>query len=115
MSVETVMKIGNIEIVVINNEKKSVPIKPICAALGIDFSTQLKKFKSDDDYRSYIGFCKTISADGIRRSMCCVELGFMITWLYTISLKNVTNESKMKIRTFRKECYKILNNSMTIH
>ena len=43
-------KINNQDLVIISeNTSKLVPIKPICAALGIDFKSQYAKLKDDEN------------------------------------------------------------------
>jgi len=41
-TLQTVAKINNTEITIIKNGEKRIPIKPVCRALGVDFSDQLK-------------------------------------------------------------------------
>ena len=47
METLTVTKVNEVMILVGNDPERLVPIKPICKALGIDYSSQLSKLKED--------------------------------------------------------------------
>jgi hypothetical protein len=108
METKTVAKINNVEIVIVRNGKNLVPIKPICEALGIDYSSQLQKLKSDEDLSSTVGLSTTVGADKKEREMVCLELEFVFGWLFTINPKNVKPEAQEQVRKFRMECYRAL-------
>ncbi|NEM97201.1 phage antirepressor N-terminal domain-containing protein [Pontibacter burrus] len=68
---EIVAKINKVEILVIENGQKLVPIKPICEAFGIDDKAQRQKIQ-DDEILGSIGVLSTsVGADGKSWEMLC--------------------------------------------
>lgn len=108
METKAIAKINNIEIAVSNDESQLVPIKPICDALGIDFSRQLQKIKDDEDLCSTMGVTPIVAADGKIREMACLPIEFVFGWLFTINPKNVKPEAEAAVRDFRMKCYHAL-------
>ena len=45
METKTIARINDVNIVVVNNEEQLIPIKPICEALGVNYTTQIEKLK----------------------------------------------------------------------
>lgn len=107
MDTKVIFKINNVEILATSDEQL-IPIKPICDALEIDFSRQLKKLKEDEDLSSLLGSAPTTRADGKQYNMVCLPVQFIYGWLFTINPKNVKPEAKEKVRHNRMECYKVL-------
>ena len=108
METKTIARVNNVAIVAGNDSQKLVPIKPICDALGIDYSTQVKKIKEDEDLQSTVGLSPIVAADGKDREMVCLPLEFVFGWLFTINPKNVKPEAQAAVRTYRMECYRTL-------
>lgn len=106
METKTIVRINGIDIIA--TEDGMVPIKPICDALGIDYSRQLKKIKEEEDLSPVMGVTPTTGADGKRYDMCCLPHEFIYGWLFTINPKNVKPEAKENVRKYRMECYKAL-------
>lgn len=101
-----VANVNGKEIGILNEpEGKFVPIKPICDALGIDYSRQLQKLKKDDDLSSTIGLRPMVAADGKQREMACIPFELVFGWLFTINPKNVAPEAKDNVTRYRMECY----------
>lgn len=92
------------------NGQTLVPIKPICDALGIDYSGQLQKLKSDVELSSVMGLSPTTGADGKQYEMVCLPLEFVFGWLFTINPANVKDAAKDAVRQYRRECYHALYN-----
>ncbi len=108
METKTIARVNNVAIVAGTDSQKLVPIKPICDALGIDYSTQVKKIKEDEDLQSTVGLSPIVAADGKDREMVCLPLEFIFGWLFTINPKNVKPEAQAAVRTYRMECYRTL-------
>jgi hypothetical protein len=108
METKTVAKINNVEIVIVRNGKNLVPIKPICDALGLAYSSQLQKLKSDDFLSSVMLLSNTTGSDNKKYEMVCLELEFVFGWLFTINPKNVKPEIQSQVAQFRIECYRAL-------
>ncbi len=109
----TVAKINNTEIVVVENGEKRVAVKPICEILGIDFSAQLQRIKTDEILGSTVGLSTTVGADGKTREMQTIPFKFVFGWLFTINPKNVAPEAKEAVIKFKLECYNALYNHFT--
>lgn len=107
METKTIAKVNNVDIVSTNDEQM-VAIKPICEALGIDFSRQLKKIKEDEDLSLVVGVLPTVGADGKEREMSCLPVRYIFGWLFTINPANVKPEAKEAVRNYRKMCYDVL-------
>lgn len=98
--------INGTEIFVISNgNEKRVAIRPICEALGVDYSRQLKKIKEDEILSSVMGLTPTTGADGKEYKMQTLDLVFVFGWLFTINPENVKPELKQIILNYKKECY----------
>lgn len=109
-NVKTLARVNDVSITLTNDEnnRELVPIRPICEALGIDYSTQLQKLKEDEDLSSTVGLSPTVATDGKEREMVCLPYEFIFGWLFTINPKNVNEEARETVRKYRMECYKAL-------
>lgn len=104
-----VTKVNNVSIVCVeNNNKRLVPIKPICEALGIAFEPQFRKLQSDEDLCSTVTSEVTVGGDGKQREMVCLPYEFIFGWLFTINPKNVKPEAQIAVREYRMQCYQAL-------
>ena len=103
-----VAKINNVEIVVIRNGSEMVPVKPICEALGIDFSSQLQKLKNDEILGSTVVMNTTVGADEKNREMVTIPLKFVFGWLFTIDPSRVKPEAKEIVIKYKLACYEAL-------
>lgn len=113
METKTIARVNNVAIVAGNDSQKLVPIKPICDALGIDYSTQVKKIKEDEDLQSTMGLSPIVAADGKDREMVCLPIEFVFGWLFTINPKNVKEDARESVRKYRMECYRALYSHFT--
>ena len=109
-TIKTVAKIKDVSIMLIDGKEKLVPIKPICQALDVNYSSQLEKIKSDEILGSTVLLRGIIAADGKEREMACIPFKFAFGWLFTINPKNVKAEAKEQIIKYRLECYEALFN-----
>lgn len=104
----TVAKINNVQITMIENGEKLVPIKPICEALGISHQAQMEKLQADEILSSTVRLSLTVGMDKKEREMVCLPLKFVFGWLFTINPKNVKPEAQESVARFRMECYNAL-------
>lgn len=101
--------INKVQLLVIDDKiEKFVPIKPICEALGINYTTQIDKIKDDSFLSSNIVLRGTVAADNKTREMSCLPYRFIFGWLFTINPKNVAPEAKDAVEKYRIECYEAL-------
>ena len=103
-----VAKVNNVEIVVVENGTKLVPIKPICEALGISFEPQFTRLKSDPNLSSTITLSVTVAADGKSREMACIPLKYVFGWLFQIDSRNVKEDAREAVQRYQKICYDVL-------
>lgn len=108
MTTKTVAKINNVNILIIEDGEKLVPIRPICDALGVDHKRQIDKIKEDEILSSTGGVTPSVAADGKQREMYCLPYMFIFGWLFTINPKNVKPEAQEAVKRYRMECYKAL-------
>ena len=110
METRVITRINGVGILASNVSEGLIPIKPICEALGIDYSTQLKKIKEDEDWSSVMGLSPTTGADGKIYEMCCISKKYILAWLLSINPANVKPEARQAVREYRNLCYDILYN-----
>ena len=112
METKTIVRVNNVDITATSDEQM-IAIRPICEALGIDYSRQLKKIKDDADLGSVVGVTPTTGADGKTYEMCVLPVEFIFGWLFTINPANVNEESREAVRRYRIECYRALYRHFT--
>ena len=117
MSTQLISTINNEKIVIVIDEdgQKFVPIKPICEALGVNYTSQLEKLESDELIDSVIPLRGTAGADGKQYQMKCLPLEFVFGWLFSISSKNVKEEIKESLINYKRLCHKALYSYFTEH
>lgn len=101
--------INGTEIVVVEeNGNVYVPIKPICAVLGIADNKQREKILEDEILGSVGTLRVSTGADGKQYEMFCLPLKYIYGWLFSINPKNVAPEAKEVVSRYRRECYEAL-------
>jgi DNA primase large subunit len=103
-----VAKINNIEIVVVENGDKKVPVKPICEALGIAFEPQFTRLKNDPILKSVVTLSVTTGADGKQYEMVTIPFKYVFGWLFQIDSRNVKEEAREAVIRYQLECYDAL-------
>jgi len=104
----TIALVNNVQIQLIENGDKRVPIKPICEALGIDVDSQRKKIIEDEIIGPVTVLSTATGSDGKQYDMLTIPFRYVFGWLFTINPKNVAPDAKEKVLRYRKECYDIL-------
>ncbi|MBS6269002.1 phage antirepressor N-terminal domain-containing protein [Coprobacter sp.] len=107
METKTIARVNNVDIIS-TNDKKLVPIKPICEALGIDPEAQRQKIQAHYLLGPTALLSKVVAADGKERDMYCLPLGYILGWLLTINPANVAESSKDFLIKYQVECYQVL-------
>lgn len=80
-----------------------VAIKPICAAIGLDWTTQHAKL-TGAGFRWGCGPIPTTGADGKTYSMVCLPMRKLSGWLASISAAKVKPEIRDKLIAYQDEC-----------
>lgn len=107
----TIVTINNIDIVASNeNNQVYVPIRPICEALGVNYSSQLEKIKSHPILAPVVPLRGTTGADGKQYEMMCLPLEYVFGWIFTINPNNVNSEARTELIRYQTECYHALYN-----
>jgi len=109
----TVARINNVDILVIENGEKRVAIKPICEALGIDVDSQRKKLNEDPILSSVTVLSTATGTDGKQYQMVTIPFMFVFGWLFRIDSRNVKEEAKEAVLKYQIECYRALYNHFT--
>lgn len=103
-----VAKVNNIDIVIVENGAKQVPVKPICEALGISHKPQIERLKEDPILSSVVMLSVTTGADGKQYEMVTIPLKFVFGWLFRIDSRNVKEEAREAVLRYQVECYNAL-------
>lgn len=79
-----------------------IAIKPICEALGVDYSRQLRTIKSNDILKQLWSLETIVAADGKMREMSCLPERYIYGWIFGL-------ESKSEgLARYKMECHDIL-------
>jgi len=109
----TVAKINNVEIVLVENGEKMIAVKPICEALGISHKPQIERLNSDPILSSVVTLSMTTGADGKQYEMVTIPFKYVFGWLFRIDSRNVKEEAKETVLKYQIECYDALYNHFT--
>lgn len=112
---KTVARVNKVNILLIENGEKRVPIRPICDALGIAYQGQIDKLKTDEILGSTLMPNMTVGADGKERELMTIPFKFVFGWLFTINPKNVNPSAKDAVLKYKLECYEALYKHFTEH
>ena len=112
---KTLAQVNKVNILLIENGDKFVPIKPICDALGIDDKAQRDKIKNDEILGSVGVLSTSTGADKKSYEMFCIPFRFVFGWLFSINPKNVAPEAREAVLKYKLECYNVLFNHFTAH
>lgn len=115
MKTETraVAKINGVQILVIENGEKLVPVKPICEALGVAPNKQIEKIKEDEILKSVGTLGVSTGSDGKQYEMFCIPFKYVFGWLFTINPANVKEEARESVIRYKLACYDALYQSFT--
>ncbi len=84
-----------------------VAIRRVCEALGVSFSRQLRKLKTDPAI-SVVTMATQVENDDQRRDVACLELHSLPLWLATIHPSKVKPAVREKLVAYRRECAEVL-------
>lgn len=109
-----ISKINGVDIVTVERDGEIfVPIKPICAALGIESAPQRDKLQNDEFFNSVSTIIVSTGADGKSYDMYALPLKFIYGWLATINPGKVAPEAREAVTRYRRECYDVLYEHFT--
>ena len=107
--VENIVFDGDTIQAVKENEKVWVPLKPICTAMGIDWSGQKKLLERDEVLSSVMVMMTTNGSDGKSYEMVCLPLDYLNGWLFKLTPSLFTSkEVREKVIRYQRECFRVL-------
>lgn len=92
----------------VENDQIYVAVKPICQAIGVDHSSQIRNLKNDPILGSVVVNMTTTGRDSKAYHMACLPYRYIFGWLFRIDVNKVKDESKEHIITYQKKCYDVL-------
>lgn len=98
-----IARINNVDIMT-TSEEQLIPIKPICEALGVNYTTQIEKLKKHPVYGSFIPLKGIVAADGKIREMSCMPLRLVSGWIFSIHPDNVKEEVRERLIEYQMKC-----------
>ena len=87
-----------------------VPLRPICEALGLNWSGQRQRAQRDPVLAESLSECIIHSVQG-PRPMLALPLEVLPGWLFGISANKVRPELREKILRYQRECFRVLWNA----
>ncbi len=107
MDTKIIARVNNVDILSTSDEQL-VAIRPICEALGIDWSSQKQRIERDEILGSTMVMITTVAADGKEREMCAIPFCYVFGWLFSIDTSKVNENVKASVLEYKLECYKAL-------
>lgn len=107
MNTKIIARVNNVDILSTSDEQ-FVAIKPICEALGIDWSSQKQRIERDEILSSTMVMITTVAADGKDREMCAIPYCYVFGWLFSIDISKVNENVKASVLEYKLACYKAL-------
>lgn len=88
--------------------KVLIPVKPICQALGVASSPQIRALKSDPILSTVVTPGVTTGSDGKCYEMVCLPVEYVFGRLFTISPAYVGESARATLIAYQRECYDVL-------
>lgn len=107
METRIVARVNDVDIIA-TTEEQLVPIKPICEALGVNYTTQIEKLKKHPIYGSTVPLRGIVAADGKLREMSCLPLRLISGWIFSIHPDNVKEEVREHLIEYQLRCNDVL-------
>lgn len=83
-----------------------VAVKPICDAIGIDWSSQYQRLRSDPKFNC--GDITMVGADGKQRNMVTLPVKEIQGWLFSINSKKVATKVAPLLLEFQKNLFDVI-------
>ncbi len=85
-----------------------VPLRPICAYLGVTWQGQWERTKGDEVLADELRSVRVTLTERGARTVQCLPLDMLSGWLFGVQAKRVKSELQAKITRYRRECYRVL-------
>lgn len=93
------------------DNKIYVPIRPICEALGVNWSGQYQRIRRDpvlSDEAGSVSILDTQNTPPQHREMTCLPLDYLNGWLFGINANRAKPEVREGLIRYQRECYRVL-------
>jgi hypothetical protein len=90
------------------NEDFFVPLKPICAALNLDWESNRQLIERDTVLSSVACPIQATGTDNKQYKMFCLPLSYLNGWLFKLNPSRYEGDRRDKIIRYQKECYQVL-------
>lgn len=104
MKALVISTINGVEILASPVKDGLVAIRPICEALNVEPSSQIKKIKEHPLYSSVVVLSTMTGSDKKRYEMVCLPVKKILGWLHTINPANVKPEARENLINYQEEC-----------
>jgi P22_AR N-terminal domain len=102
----------NIPVAQVGEDELFVPLKPLAEFLGLDYSSQHRRVRSDSEMAEFCQLVRMrVQASGQRQEMFCLPLKLIPAWLFGITTSKVKPELRDKLRLYRREVFDVLWNA----
>ena len=108
------LKVGKYDLVVTTEQHESkqwVALKPLCEAIGLDYTRQYRKVQSNPQFN----YClkATVGGDGKEREMLLIPVNQIGMWICNINANRVKPELKDRLIECQKELQWVLHTALT--
>lgn len=92
-----------------------VPLRPLCAYLGLDWSGQRQRINRDpvlsDAVRGVVVTPTPLDDNPFAnpQEMLCIPLDYLNGWLFGVNASRVKPELRERLITYQRECYRVLS------
>ena len=95
--------------IVHDNGKIYVAIKPICDAIGLEWSAQFRRIQRDVVLTSVVAMMAITAADKKTYETLCLPLGMLNGWLFGVDANRVKPELRGAVIDYQRDCYEVLD------
>jgi hypothetical protein len=85
-----------------------VAVKPICDAIGLNYSSAYTSIKNDEILGGAYAIRHTHDSSGRVQEMICLSIQHMHGWLFGIQTSKVKPEVRERLLIYKRECYQVL-------
>ena len=114
MKLQQILTVNDRSILIVTeNSKRYVAIRPICEAIGVDYPSQFQKIKDNPILASTVVMITTVGADDKKRKMTTLPFRYVFGWLFRIDSRKVKAEIRKSVEKYQRECYDVLFDTFT--
>lgn len=85
-----------------------VAMKPICEAVGLDWSAQFRRIERHPVLGSTVAMMAMVAEDGKQREIVTLPLDYLNGWLFGIDASRVKPEIRDRLIDYQRECFAAL-------